>query len=380
MVIVLVVFEAVNLSRPLPVVGASAVPINISAASSAELPWPTQGQAAIGTLNDGLLETHGQQTPAPIASISKVIAALAVLNKYPLATDQQGPTITLGQADVDSFNYYYLHDGSVAQVTNGEQITEYQALQAMLLPSANNMADSLTNWAFGSSGTYIDYANQMVKQMGLKNTTVGGASGFHDDTLSTAADLVVLAQAAMKNQVIADIVGQTEAVIPVAGTIHNVDWLLGEGGVIGIKTGNTDKAGGCFMFAAKHTVHGQPVTVIGAVVGDTKLNQALIDSQSLIAASDSHFRLVGLKHGQVVGRYRTSWGAQADAVAQKDVNFLVWRNGTVKIKPILKSVGAAPSGTNVGNVEIIVGNKIINVPAQTDSAIEPPSIIWQLTH
>lgn len=370
---------AINLLRPLPTLSASPAKLNQPSAAVVTLPWPAAGQAAFGTQTGGLLAASGDQKPVPIASIAKVIAALAVLNQKPLAVGQQGPTITLDATDVGYFNYYYSNDGSVAQVADGEQITEYQALQAMMLPSANNMADSLTRWAFGSASAYVDYANQMVKDMGLQNTTVDGASGFADQSLSTATDLLTLAQAALNNPVLADIVSQAQANIPQAGTINNVNWLLGSDGVVGIKTGNTDAAGGCFMFAAKRVIQGQNITVIGAVVGDTDLNKALSDSRALIEAGDANFQLVSVKAGQVFGTYTAPWGASTKAVAQKTTSLLAWKDKAVTIKPSLKNIkSSSAAGTNAGSVKITAGTKSASSPLLTQTAIQKPPISWRL--
>ncbi len=92
-----------------------------------------------------------------------------------------------------------------------------------------------------------------------------------------------------KNPVIADIVSQKSATIPVAGTINNVNWLLGTDGINGIKTGNTDQAGGCFLFSAKHTIDGHDITLIGAIVSAPDLMASVNDSKPLIAAIDKGF-------------------------------------------------------------------------------------------
>ncbi|MBX4201978.1 hypothetical protein KW803_03780 [Candidatus Saccharibacteria bacterium] len=174
----------------------SQIPIQPKTQSIA-LPWPSTGQAALGAKNYGVLASNNVDDAVPIASIAKVIAAMAVLQQKPLAAGAQGPMITLDSKDLDFYNYYYLNDGSAAKVALGEQISEYQALQAMLIPSANNLADSLTRWAFGSDTAYAAYANQMLKSMGLTNTAVAGASGFADDATSTASDLVTIGIAAI---------------------------------------------------------------------------------------------------------------------------------------------------------------------------------------
>jgi D-alanyl-D-alanine carboxypeptidase (penicillin-binding protein 5/6) len=75
-------------------------------------------------------------------------------------------------------------------------------------------------------------------------------SGLDKGTVSTAPDQLLLAEVAMRIPAFAELVAQKSAVIPVAGSIHNYNTLLGRDGVVGIKTGSTLAAGGCLMFAA----------------------------------------------------------------------------------------------------------------------------------
>jgi len=346
------------------------------------LPWPDAGQAAIGAEGFGLLDSHGTQTPAPIASVAKVITALAVLNQKPLNIGEQGPTITLGAADVSSYESYLTEGGSVAKVTSGEQITEYQALETMLLPSANNMAFSLANWAFGSLDSYISYANSFVKTLGLTQTTVADASGFLPQTISTAVDLVKLAQAAMDNPVLAQVVAQPQADVPIAGIVQNTNWLLGTDGIIGIKTGNTDQAGGCFLFAAKHSVGGQSLTIFGAVLNTPDLVSAVTSAHTLANASIAGFKVITtIQAGQKVAFYKTKWSAGTYAIAQTSSSALIWQNQSVSFKANLKSLKSmATAHTTVGSITVKIGGKSSSVPVVSESSIAGPSIKWRLFH
>jgi D-alanyl-D-alanine carboxypeptidase (penicillin-binding protein 5/6) len=196
----LIVMLTVLYLRPVPKVAPqSQVPPAI-AAQAVQLTWPAGGQAALGAEGYGLLARSGASSPVPIGSTAKVITALAVLKQKPLTVDSQGPTITLNGRDVEAFNNYYSSNGSVTQVAAGEQISEYQALQSLMLPSSNNMADTLANWAFGGLANYTTFANQMVKNMGLSHTTIGDTNGFSDTTTSTADDMAKIALAAISNR------------------------------------------------------------------------------------------------------------------------------------------------------------------------------------
>ena len=119
-----------------------------------------------------------------------------------------------------------------------------------------------------------------AQTLGLQSSDFTDPSGFDPTTVSTPADLVKLGMAAVQNPVIAQIVAQAEVTLPVAGTVKNVNSVLGQGGIVGIKTGNTAGQNGAFLYASQDpSVKG--ATVVGAVMGEGSLGQALQDAVSL---------------------------------------------------------------------------------------------------
>lgn len=337
--------------------------------------WPNYGQSAVGDKDAGLLSGTSNQTPQPTASVAKVITALAVLRQKPLKLSETGPVITLSATDVDLYNKYVSKDGSVVKVELGEKITEYQALQALLLPSANNIADSISIWAFGGSREYLAYANSLAVSLGMKQTTITDASGYSPETKSTANDLVILAKAALQEPVLAEIVGQSSATIPVQGEVKNVNWLLGTDGVNGIKTGNTEEAGGCFMASAVRTLStGQKKTVIAVILGAPNRNTAIIDSKSLLSAvTDNYVPIKVVKSGQTVGYYSVPWKGTVKAIVKENLVVSNWRGTQFKPNVNLKDV-LVPSkaGTVVGTVSVKDQDQSSNVVLE-DSVNTPPA-------
>lgn len=371
---------AFNYLRPLPAADAAVVAIN-SEVTSAKLAWPSRGYAAIGAKDFGVLASRGPQTPRPTASLAKLITALAVLEKHPLKPGQQGPVITLTAADVALFEKYFALNGTVVKVQEGEQITVYQALQALLLPSANNMADSLAIWTFGSMDSYLAYATAMVKRLGLPRTTVAtDASGMSPATTSTTHDLIRLGELALRNPVIAEIVAQKSATIPVHGPISSANSRLGFNNIIGIKTGLTDEAGGCFMFAAKHQVGNKPITIIGVIVGATSLRAALSDSEPLLNSAKPYFAIkTPIKAGQSFATLTTPWLSTADAIAKENVTLLAWQGAAltprIEVTPINRSL---PAGAQVGTALISSGNNTTSTPLVLRESIAGPPWQWRL--
>lgn len=370
-----------NYIRPLPKAEASVVALS-SQVDSVHLTWPARGAAALGAAGFGVLETHGAQTPRPTASIAKIITTLAIIEKHPLKPGQQGPSITMTKADVDLFNKYFGMGGSYVKVEIGEKITERQALEAILLPSANNMADSMAIWSFGSLDNYFAYANAMLKRLGLTQTHVDvDASGFSPATTSTPTELIRLGELVMRNPALAQIVSERSATIPVHGVIYSANSRLGYNNIIGIKTGLTDQAGGCFLFAAKYSVaDGKEVTMIGVIMGQPTLRDALNDSEPLLNSAKQYFKVqTPIKAGDTFASLSTPWLSTADVVARNDVTMLTWQGKALTPRIELAKIGGSlPAGTQVGTALISSGNSTATTPLVLKQDIQGPNWQWRI--
>jgi serine-type D-Ala-D-Ala carboxypeptidase (penicillin-binding protein 5/6) len=229
--------------------------------------WPAYGQAAFVQTGQSQVQAGPNQHAAPIASIAKVMTAYQVLRDHPLRLGQDGPTITLTDADVADTDRRRRQQESVVSIAAGEQLTELQALQALLVPSANNIAAVLARWDAGSADRFVARMNATARSLGMTHTRYTDPSGYDDATVSTAADQVRIVDRAMRLPVFASIVATPSATLPVAGTVHNTNTLLGHNGFVGVKTGSTDAAGSCFAFRAIRWIHGKRTTITGVVLG-----------------------------------------------------------------------------------------------------------------
>src|SRR5688572_7491050 len=275
---------------------AETVPLQMTLAEDVQLDWPAVGQAAIANVEDGLLaRSSDNEQLRPIASIAKVITALAIMEKQPFELGQEGQTYTITAEDIANMSAYIAEDGSVLPLLIGTKLTQYQAMQRMLIASDSTVADILAERIFGSKEAYVSYAQDMLRRMGLSRTVVADASGFSPATVSTPSELVAIGIAALKNPVIAEIVAQPQAQMPGDTRypiINNTNQLLGTDGVIGIKTGTTDEAGHCLLFAARYTTKdGQKVTIVGVILGEKDATSLYSDSSKLLASAKQGFGL-----------------------------------------------------------------------------------------
>src|SRR2546430_575275 len=185
--------------------------------------WRAHGQAAFVQTGQSQVQAGPNQHAPPIASVAKVMTAYLVLRDHPLRPGQEGPTITLTDADVADTDRRRRQQESVVSITAGEQLTERQALQALLLPSANNIAAVLARWDAGSANRFVDRMNATARSLGMTHTRYTDPSGYDDATVSIAADQVRVVDRAMGLAVFASIVAEPSPTLPVAGTVPNTD-------------------------------------------------------------------------------------------------------------------------------------------------------------
>ena len=249
--------------------------------------WPAYGQAAV-QIGASQVRAGPNQHPAAIASVAKVMTAYLVLRDHPLRPGDDGPTITLTDIDVADTDRRRRQQESVVSIAPGEQLTQRQALQALLLPSANNIAAVLARWDAGSVDRFVARMNATARSLGMTRTRYTDPSGYDDATVSTAADQTRLVDRAMRLPVFASIVATTSATLPVAGDVYNTNRLLGYNGFVGVKTGSTAAAGGCFAFRAIRWNHGKRTTVTGVVLGQPGLAAAFAAADAMVDRLTGH--------------------------------------------------------------------------------------------
>ncbi|GAA3744951.1 hypothetical protein GCM10022239_20690 [Leifsonia bigeumensis] len=355
-----------------------------------ELAWPGYGASAIGAVGfPGILATGGSTELRTIASITKIVTSLVSLDAKPLGEGEDGPTITLTSADAALYHKYFALRGKVEPVRAGLQLTERQLLTVTLVSSANNYAESLATWAYGSEGAFLSAARTWLDAHGLSNTTLLDSTGMNPGNTSTASDLVELGRIALADPVVSSIVRMSTATLPYIGTIHNTNELLGVDGINGIKTGTLDEAGACLLFSASITVADSagsehPIDVVGVILsGPGHDDHDVLDAavRKLLASAVNGFREVSLVNaGDAYYVYSTPWEQSARAVATKDESVLVWAGRAVTETAAVDPLLTGEAGQEVGSVTFTVGDRTVTVPLALDTALEGPGLWWRLTH
>ncbi len=376
-------------ARPAPAATISAFVLNGALPGpSPSLSWPSGGEAALGVEGMGNLYTHGPQTSTPIASIAKVMTAFVVLRDRPLAPGAPGPEITITPAEVTIYHRDKASGQSVVRVHAGEQLSERQALEGLLLPSGNNVATILAIWVSGSVAAFVNEMNATARSFGLSHTHYTDASGVSPSTVSTAADQVRLAMAAMELPAFRQLVDKPQVALPAAGLQYNVNALLGTDGIIGVKTGFTPEAGGCFVFAAQKVFSGHVATVVGAIlrqrataIQPSALEAVFSATTSLVTSAQSRLEAVPiLRSGKPVGVVRAPWSSPISVDASTSVTLVGLPGLRPEINVFIPRRIATPIFTHreLGVAVVTVPGRRVRVPLIVAGKLPGASFLWRL--
>jgi serine-type D-Ala-D-Ala carboxypeptidase (penicillin-binding protein 5/6) len=248
--------------------------------------WPMGGQAAF-VLGDGRPAASPNQRVAPIASLAKVMTAYLTLERHPLNGEEEGFTITVTAAAAEAAAKDAARNQSIVAVEPGERLTERELLEALLIPSGNNIASMLATAVAGSETRFLDEMNAEARALGMDHTNYTDPSGFDSSTVSTPADQLRVFRLALRFPVFREIVSMPDVILPVAGTLTNFNPLIADG--YAGKTGSDAAAGGCLAFFTHVRLGGHVVTAVGVVMGQGEGSDT---SAILAAAGEAAERMV----------------------------------------------------------------------------------------
>jgi D-alanyl-D-alanine carboxypeptidase (penicillin-binding protein 5/6) len=379
-------YAALRLRQPVPAPAVTSVlaqSVDVPSSTPVPPPYPTTGQGAVSIPSIGVEEASVGEKPVPVASLTKLMTAYIVLHDHPLAVDQAGPSVTATQADVLDFEIDAVSDDSNAQVTLGEQITEQQLLGGLLVHSADNYADLLARWDAGSIPAFITKMNATAAALGMTQTHFADASGISDQSVSTASDILKVAAPDMALPVVASIVDNNSVTLPVAGTLSTYTPLLGLDGIVGVKSGYTDAAGGCDVVAVIRPVHGHPTLLLAAVTGQTgafALAQAGLHGLALVNAVQPLIGTSTMLRDGVVAAQVGAAGSSVAARTAGSASMLTWPGAHASrvFHPVHRLSAHARRGALVGTVVVTLGSQRVVVPVHLTRDVPQRSLLQRL--
>lgn len=241
----------------------AAAAVLMPAAAAAQDPVPPAITAEAGCLVDvasgRVLYDKGSGRRLPPASTAKILTALVVLERGRL--DER---ITVSPAAAAA-------EGSSMYLRPGMTLTAEDLLYGLLLESGNDAALALAEGVAGSVEAFAGLMNERARAAGAGGSRFLNPSGLPAaGQYTTACDLALIARAALRNQAFARMVATRSRTVTLPGgearRLINHNWLLGEKGIDGVKTGYTTEA--AHTYVASATRDGW--RLVAAVLRDTK--------------------------------------------------------------------------------------------------------------
>ena len=354
-------------------------PGQASAAAPSGAASPPKVDAAAWILLDARdgerLAAHDPARKRPIASTTKLMTVYLALDQLPLDKLLTVPAYSAGSAE------------STAGLTEGEHLTVRDLLTAMLLPSANDAAETVAVGIGGTENGFVGEMNAAAADLGLDRTSYANPIGLDDpDNYSTASDLATLAMKLREDPTFRHIVARSEATLQ-SGSMERVlettnTLLLSDRSVDGVKTGHTLGAGYVLVASAKR--HGIPLlsVVLGAPseaerdADSEKLldyGYSLYDKQTPIAPGDELAK-VSVRYEDaplpLVSKGRVEVRARADQEFSTDVDAPAIVEGPVAKGDVLGHAKVMLEGKVVGRVQLVAATSLA-APGIIDKAGGP---------
>lgn len=265
---------------------ALAAPVSLPLGSGITVEPPRVGATTWLLYDDTLdlmLASDGIDEPRPMASTTKVMTALLVMERADL-----DDVVTISPNAV-------ILRGSIVRLHAGEKLTVRQLLMGLLMRSGNDTAIALAEHVAGSSADFVAMMNERARELGMVNTRFANTNGLDTENhYSSARDLLILERAAMEHTVYRQIGALRGALLPPHpdGTVRylrQTNALVREGfeGAFSGKTGDTPNANRTFVGGAERDGRRLYVVVMGT-------DDHMADARALLDHGFVNFPLHGV--------------------------------------------------------------------------------------
>lgn len=344
--------------------------------------WPEGPAAAAFAVRgiEGAAGSSGSGAPLPMASIAKLLLALVVLEKRPLAPGELGPPITLDEDDVAHLREGVSQGASVLPVAAGDQLSQRQLLEAAMVISASNAAMTLADWAFGSQEGYLDAARRWLGDRSIEGISPADASGLSSRGTATAPALLELMRALDEVPALAEISGLRTTTLPRLGQVDNSNRSLGSVGIDSGKTGSLRLHGQTILVGADHEVGDDTVRIHAVLLGVPPSIDRDAAIAALVQSAGANLQMRELvPTGAVAAVYRADWGGALSLVTAAPIRAVHWAGQSVAIA-IDVPTKASSAARAAGVLHVTVGHDTLSVPLEARGALEPPDLEWRLAN
>lgn len=239
---------------------------------------------------DALYESNSDQK-VPIASITKIMTAIVCIDNI----QDLSQTVKVNLAEVQK---YYNDEYSVAGLRDSQEISYYDLIATMLIPSGADSAACIAINVFGDYSKFIEAMNEKAKEIGMNSTSFANPIGADDpNNYSTVYDVALMMKYALDNDIIKDLMSRYEYTIKDGSiTVHNALFVLANlygldvSKIAGGKTGMTGDAGYCLATYSNNEENPLICIVLGSDIISGRLPH-IEDSQNLYNYVDENYVL-----------------------------------------------------------------------------------------
>jgi D-alanyl-D-alanine carboxypeptidase len=353
-------------------VAAAAAALTIAAPALAAPPGVDARAYLVANASTGeVLASRNADEQVPIASITKLMTVLLTL-EHAKTTD-----VVTVQRDAAAVGE------STINLRSGEQITVGDLIEGALIQSANDAADALADYVGGGSrARFVGMMNAKARELGLTETHFARPDGLDaPGHVSSAHDVLKLAEIAMHNPVIRATVRQPTAVIEGGRVLHTWNDLLGSfPGVIGVKTGHTGEAGWCEVAAAR----GHGLTIYAVVLGSPTRSVRNDALTSLLAWGLTRYRVVPVVDpGRAYGSVSVGYGLRPVALVAPRALVRSVRLGRPLVERVVVPTTAAlpvHRGDRLGQVRVYYDGAVVaTAPLVASRSVARPGLGRRVT-
>jgi D-alanyl-D-alanine carboxypeptidase (penicillin-binding protein 5/6) len=286
-----------------------------------------------------------------IASTTKLMTALLTLERARPNDVFTAPAYSAQPAE------------SKINLRKGERMRVADLLEALLLESANDAAETLAENISGSRARFVELMNTRASELGLGHTSYANPIGLDDsENYSTAHDLASLAVRLLHRPRFPRIVDMPEAVLESGShrrVVDNRNDLVGRYPFVdGVKTGHTIDAGYVLIGAA----HGSGgASVVSVVLGEPSEAARDASTLALLRWGLSRFqRKQVLSPERVLARPRVKYrDDHAELVPRTPLQLTVRRGERVRRRVTAPNEleGPLDAGEHVGRVTVLLDGK-----------------------
>lgn len=320
------------------------------------------------------------QDKIPIASITKIMTAIVCMDNI----DDLNKTVIV---DLPQVEKYYDEDYSTAGLNDKQEISYYDLIATMLIPSGADSAACIALNVFEDYSKFINAMNNKAKELGMNNTSFANSIGADDvNNYSTIQDVALMMKYALSNETIKNLISTYEYTTKDGTiTVHNALFQLADiydinvNSISGGKTGMTEDAGYCLASYSNKEVEPIICIVMGCKIEKGTLYH-LSDSEKIYEDINKNYSLKSIvRKGEEIAKLSVySMQKQISIGSAEDVKIYMLNDeeiekekitieytGVDMLSPtnkkgdIVGKAGVYYNGTHIKDIDVVVNEKVI---------------------